>query len=101
MANPPHDDGELIEHTSQEWLTSQPISHISTDTNERMLESSDFVQGRIFWLSSKDELPERAVKRAHGKGAIEEGIYSHPVVVLARPADETHLVHFHLVSVTS
>ncbi len=99
MANPPPpNDGGFVEYTPQEWISSS-IPRTSTEPNERMLESSDFVQGRIFWLGSKDELPERAVKRAHGKGAIDEGIYSHPVVVLARPADEAHLVHFHLVSI--
>jgi hypothetical protein len=49
-------------------------------------------QGRIMWL------PALAVRRAHGKGAVEEGIYNHPVVVVSRPLDDERCVHFHLVS---
>lgn len=70
----------------------------STERNKRRIDSSDVVQGHIFWLASKKELPKHAVKRAHGKGAVEEGIYNHPVVVTSRTAEEGHLVHFHLVS---
>ncbi|KAH7401639.1 hypothetical protein BKA66DRAFT_405510, partial [Pyrenochaeta sp. MPI-SDFR-AT-0127] len=51
-----------------------------------------------FRLPSKEELPERAVRRAHGKGAVEEGIYNHPVVVISKPVEESHLVHFHLIT---
>jgi hypothetical protein len=51
-----------------------------------------------FWLPPMEELPPRAVRRAHGKGAIEEGIYNHPVLVVSRPLDENHVVHFHIVS---
>jgi hypothetical protein len=58
----------------------------------------DVVQGRILWLPPKKDLPTRAVRRAHGKGAIEEGIFNHPVVVISRPAEEANIVHFHLVS---
>ena len=55
-------------------------------------------QGRIMWLPAMEDLPERAVRRAHGKGAVEEGIYNHPVVVVSRPLDDERCVHFHLVS---
>jgi hypothetical protein len=61
-------------------------------------DEKDITQGRVCWLPPKEELPERAVRRAHGKGAIEEGIYNHPIVVVSRPADEHDIVHFHLVS---
>jgi hypothetical protein len=50
------------------------------------------------WLPALEDLPERAVRRAHGKGAVEEGIYNHPVVVVSRPLDDERCVHFHLVS---
>lgn len=70
----------------------------STQKEPRRVEDEDVVQGRIFWLPPKEELPSRAVRRAHGKGAVEEGIYNHPVVVVSRPADEEHTIHFHIVS---
>jgi hypothetical protein len=63
----------------------------------KQIEGDDVVQGRIFWLPPKAELPEKAVRRAHGKGVIEEGIYNHPVVVVSRPDDDRSIVHFHLV----
>jgi hypothetical protein len=55
----------------------------------------DVAPGRILWLPLQEELPEGAVRRAYGKGAVEDGIYQHPVVVVARFAD---VVHFQLVS---
>ncbi|KAF2108245.1 hypothetical protein BDV96DRAFT_480042, partial [Lophiotrema nucula] len=58
----------------------------------------EIVQGRIFWLPPKEELPDRAVRRAHGKGAVDEGIYNHPIVVLSSPVDEEDSVHFHLIT---
>jgi hypothetical protein len=65
---------------------------------DQRAEKHDVVQGHIYWLPSKEELPGRAIRRAHGKGAIEEGIYSHPIVIVSHPAEEGHVVHFHLVS---
>lgn len=56
------------------------------------------VQGRVLWLPAKEDLPKRAVRRAHGKGAIDEGIYNHPIVVISRPDEESNVIHFHLVS---
>ncbi|KAF2625436.1 hypothetical protein BU25DRAFT_309614, partial [Macroventuria anomochaeta] len=58
----------------------------------------DIAQGRIMWLPAVEDLPERAVRRAHGKGAVEDGIYNHPVVVVSRPLDDHHCVHFHLIT---
>jgi hypothetical protein len=66
----------------------------------KRVEEVDIVQGRVFWLPPIEELPPRAVRRAHGKGAIEEGIYNHPVLVLSRPLDENHVIHFHIVSLS-
>jgi hypothetical protein len=60
--------------------------------------TSEVAQGRIFWLPSKEELPERAIRRAHGKGAVDEGIYNHPVVVVSRPEQDSDIVHFQVVS---
>ncbi|KAF1993122.1 hypothetical protein P154DRAFT_389322, partial [Amniculicola lignicola CBS 123094] len=58
----------------------------------------EVVQGKILWLPMRDELPEKAVRRAHGKGAVEEGVYNHPVVIISRPEDDTRVVHFHVVT---
>ncbi|KAF1839146.1 hypothetical protein BDW02DRAFT_487135 [Decorospora gaudefroyi] len=58
---------------------------------------ADAFQGCVFWLPCEEELPSRAVRRAHGKGIV-EGIYGHPVVVVSRPAEESHIVHFQLIS---
>lgn len=55
-------------------------------------------RGRIMWLPAMEDLPERAVRRAHGKGAVEDGIHGHPVVVVSRPANDEQVVHFYLVS---
>ncbi|KAF2185644.1 hypothetical protein K469DRAFT_726731 [Zopfia rhizophila CBS 207.26] len=63
-----------------------------------MLDESEIVQGRILWLPPKEELPEKAVRRAHGKGAVEEGIHNHPVVVISRPTHESSVVHFHIIT---
>ena len=87
-----------INYMPQQCISSHSFQRASTEKIERRVDSGDVVQGRIFWLPSKEELPDRAVKRAHGKGAVEEGIYQHPVVIISRPAEEGHVVHFHLVS---
>lgn len=68
-----------------------------TRTDKRV-ESEEVAQGRILWLPMKHELPQKAVRRAHGKGAVEEGIYNHPIVIISRPAEEDHTVHFHLIT---
>jgi hypothetical protein len=62
-------------------------------------DDTNVIQGRMFWLPFEEELPRRAVRRAHGKGVV-EGIHGHPVVVISRPADQSHIVHFHVVSAT-
>ncbi|KAK7181550.1 hypothetical protein DPSP01_008946 [Paraphaeosphaeria sporulosa] len=64
----------------------------------RGVDEPDVVIGRVFWLPPQEELPPRAVRRAHGKGAVEEGIYNHPIVVVSRPAEEPQVVHFHIVT---
>jgi len=61
---------------------------------------ADLVPGRILWLPPKDQLPEKAVRRAHGKGAVEEGATNHPVVIVVGP-DETGTVVFHPVRPSS
>ncbi|KAJ4357864.1 uncharacterized protein N0V89_002441 [Didymosphaeria variabile] len=70
----------------------------STQKELRRVDEAEVVIGRVFWLPPQEELPPRAVRRAHGKGAVEEGIYNHPVVVVSRPAEEPQVVHFHIVS---
>lgn len=49
-------------------------------------------------MPPKEDLPRNAVRRAHGKGAVEEGIFDHPIVVISRPAEKSNIVHFHLIS---
>lgn len=75
----------------------RPQKRSSCQMDGKYVEEGDIVQGRIFWLPPKSELPERAVRRAHGKGVVEEGIYNHPIVVISRPDEERNMVHFHLV----
>jgi len=49
-------------------------------------------------LPSEENVPERAVRVVRGKGAVQDGIYSHPVVITSRPAEGGHVVHFHLIT---
>ncbi|KAF2202446.1 hypothetical protein GQ43DRAFT_369098, partial [Delitschia confertaspora ATCC 74209] len=83
--------------------TYSPIKQLHTrrsscQRNDKILEDEDVVQGRILWLPPKHELPVGAVRRAHGRGAIEEGIFNHPVVVVSRTTDEPDAVHFHIIT---
>lgn len=78
--------------------TADPRKQSSCMKNDAMVESKDIVQGRVLWLPQKHELPEKAVRRAHGKGAVEEGIYNHPIVIISRPEEEPNIVHFHLIT---
>ncbi|KAF2736434.1 hypothetical protein EJ04DRAFT_489940 [Polyplosphaeria fusca] len=66
--------------------------------DERPVAEGEVVPGRILWLPSREDLPAKAVRRAHGKGAVEEGIYNHPIVVISRPAEDRHMAHFHLIT---
>jgi hypothetical protein len=86
------------DYARQEWNDPYTVQRAQAERIERPVADADVVPGRIMWLPSREELPERAVRRAHGKGAVEDGIYQHPVVVVARLA---HVVHFQLVSNTS
>ena len=79
------------------------MAHLSlaravTEGPQKIVDDNHTLQGKVFWLPAKEELPERGVRRAHGKGAVEEGIYNHPIVAISRPWDENDIVHFHLVS---
>lgn len=60
-------------------------------------QDDDVVQGRVFWLPAEEELPKQAVKRACGKGAVED-VYGRPVVVISRPANDRRTTYFQLVS---
>jgi hypothetical protein len=75
-----------------------PLERSQTEGGDRKVDETLVTQGTVLWLPAKEDLPERAVRRAHGKGAIEEGIFNHPIVVVSRPKDESHTIHFHLVS---
>ena len=78
----------------QEFTTGRS----QTEAVDRSVDESQVVQGTVLWLPAREDLPERAVRRAHGKGAIEEGIFNHPVVVVSRPEEDSQIIHFHLVS---
>ncbi|XP_014557003.1 hypothetical protein COCVIDRAFT_98292 [Bipolaris victoriae FI3] len=65
--------------------------------NQVTAKDVDVVQGRIFWLPAEGDLPRQAVKRARGAGVV-EGIYGHPVVVVSRPAEDSHIAHFQVIS---
>ncbi|KAF1358730.1 hypothetical protein EJ07DRAFT_60968, partial [Lizonia empirigonia] len=64
----------------------------------RTTDDVEIAQGRIMWLPAAEDLPERAVRRAHGKGPVEDGIYNHPIVVVSRPLGDEQIVHFHLIT---
>jgi hypothetical protein len=79
-------------------MAEYTIGRAFTERPGGSVDDSHATQGKVFWLPAKEELPKRAVRRAHGKGAVEEGIYNHPVVAISRPSDDCKTVHFHLVS---
>lgn len=62
------------------------------------VEEGEIVPGRIFWLPSEEQLPAKSVRVVKGKGGIQDGIFSHPVVITSRPAEGGHMVHFHLIT---
>ncbi|KAH5329928.1 hypothetical protein HBI12_072410 [Parastagonospora nodorum] len=78
----------------QEFTTGRS----QTEAVDRSVDESQVVQGTVLWLPAREDLPERAVRRAHGKGAIEEGIFNHPVVVVSRPEEDSQIIHFHLIT---
>lgn len=100
MAAAEYYSGACMECVPKELLTPQPLQRAQTEQLRSSQDDHGIAQGRIMWLPAAEELPERAVRRAHGKGAVEDGIYNHPVVVVSRPADDEQSVHFHLVSRT-
>lgn len=57
----------------------------------------ELVQGRIFWLPRRDQLPPKSVCRAQGRQPVDELIYDHPVIIVSHPAEEPNIVHFHVV----
>jgi hypothetical protein len=60
--------------------------------------NSHNIQGKIFFLPAREELPYRAIKTVRpraDKGRVEGGVYNHPVVVISQPYDEDDMVHFH------
>lgn len=90
--------GACMDMVPQHLLAPHMLYRAQTEQVGRREDDIGIEQGRIMWLPAFESLPERAVRRAHGKGAVEEGIYNHPVVVVSRPHDEEQSVHFHLVS---
>jgi hypothetical protein len=79
--------------------TPRYLKRVATERLTRGIDDNHAIQGTVLWLPARKDLPDRAVRRAHGKGPIEEGIYDHPVVVVSRPLRDSREVHFHLVSI--
>jgi hypothetical protein len=98
MAAAEYYSGACMECVPKELLTPQPLQRAQTEQLPRREDDHGIAQGRIMWLPAAEDLPERAVRRAHGKGAVEDGIYNHPVVIVSRPVEDKQSVHFHLVS---
>lgn len=98
MAAAEYYSGACMEMVPQHLLAPHMLHRAQTEQVGRRKDDVGIEQGRIMWLPAFDSLPDRAVRRAHGKGAVEEGIYNHPVVVVSRPQDDEPSVHFHLVS---
>lgn len=90
--------GACMECVPQHLLAPDTLRRVRTEQIGERTEEVEIAQGRIMWLPPVEDLPERAVRRAHGKGAVEDAIYNHPVVVVSRPLDDEQVVHFHLVS---
>lgn len=90
--------GACMDMVPQHLLAPHMLHRAQTEQVGRRKDHVGVEQGRIMWLPGVESLPERAVRRAHGKGAVEEGIFNHPVVIVSRPIDDERSVHFHLVS---
>ncbi|KAJ4403596.1 hypothetical protein N0V91_006472 [Didymella pomorum] len=98
MAAAEYYSGACMECVPKELLTPQTLQRAQTEQLPRRKDDHGIAQGRIMWLPAAEDLPERAVRRAHGKGAVEDGIYNHPVVIVSRPAEDEQAVHFHLIT---
>lgn len=98
MAAAEYYSGACMEFVPKHLLAPHMLQRAQTERIDRRADDIDIAQGMVMWLPAAEELPERAVRRAHGKGAVEDGIYNHPVVVVSRPVEEERAVHFHLVS---
>ena len=90
--------GACMESVPQHLLVPNILRGVKTEQIRKRTEDVEIAQGRIMWLPPVEDLPERAVRRAHGKGAVEDAIHNHPVVVVSRPLEDEQVVHFHLVS---
>lgn len=98
MAAAEYYSGACMECVPKELLAPRPLQRAQTEQIRSRKGEHGIAQGRIMWLPAAEDLPERAVRRAHGKGAVEDGIYNHPVVIVSRPAEDEKAAHFHLVS---
>ncbi|KAF9693670.1 hypothetical protein EKO04_008515 [Ascochyta lentis] len=98
MAAAEYYSGACMEFVPKHLLAPTMLQRAQTEQIGKTTDGIEIAQGRIMWLPSVEDLPERAVRRAHGKGAVEDGIYNHPVVVVSRPLDDEQVVHFHLIT---
>lgn len=90
--------GACMECAPQHLLVPDMLRRVQTEQTRERTENVEIAQGRIMWLPPVEDLPERAVRRAHGKRSVEETIHNHPVVVVSRPLEDEQVVHFYLVS---
>ncbi|KZM20702.1 uncharacterized protein EKO05_0007193 [Ascochyta rabiei] len=98
MAAAEYYSGACMEFVPKHLLSPTVLQRAQTELLGKRTDNVEVAQGRIMWLPSVEGLPERAVRRAHGKGVVEDGIYNHPVVVVSRPLDDERVVHFHLIT---
>ncbi|KAJ8111861.1 hypothetical protein OPT61_g5648 [Boeremia exigua] len=98
MAAAEYYSGACMDMVPKHLLAPHMLWRAQTEQTGRREDENSVIQGQIMWLPAFDDLPERAVRRAHGKGAVEEGIYNHPVVVVSRPMDDNKSAHFHLIT---
>lgn len=54
--------------------------------------------GRIMWLPTRREMYPLVVRPVRGANSVHESIYGRPVLVISRPAEARHVVHFLSVS---
>lgn len=101
MAAAEYYSGACMDMVPKHLLAPQMLHRVQTEQVGRRKDDASIAQGRIMWLPAMEDLPERAVRRAHGKGAVEDGIYNHPIVIVSRPLDDERCVHFHLVGFQS
>ena len=84
MAATEYYSGACAEYVPKHLLAPKLLQQAQTEQIGRRENDVGIAQGLIMLLPAVEDLPERAIRRAHRKGAVEGGIYNHPVVVVSR-----------------